>query len=77
MTPLLFDFLKHTRKFFGRPPRLLLSNNIFHFNFWKTWCIYKRSLKAEGTMEEKINQVVEMIAEANKVVVFTGAGVST
>jgi NAD-dependent deacetylase len=28
-------------------------------------------------MEEKINQVVEMIAAANKVVVFTGAGVST
>ena len=28
-------------------------------------------------MEEKINQVVEMIADANKLVVFTGAGVST
>lgn len=28
-------------------------------------------------MEEKINQSVEMIADANKVVVFTGAGVST
>jgi NAD-dependent deacetylase len=28
-------------------------------------------------MEEKINQVVEMIAAAGKVVVFTGAGVST
>jgi NAD-dependent deacetylase len=28
-------------------------------------------------MEEKINQVAEMIAVANKVVVFTGAGVST
>lgn len=28
-------------------------------------------------MEEKINQVVEMIAAANKVVIFTGAGVST
>jgi NAD-dependent deacetylase len=30
-----------------------------------------------GGMEEKINKVVEMIAAANKVVVFTGAGVST
>jgi NAD-dependent deacetylase len=30
-----------------------------------------------GDMVEKINKVVEMIAVANKVVVFTGAGVST
>lgn len=30
-----------------------------------------------GGMEEKINKVVEMILAANKVVVFTGAGVST
>src|SRR4030043_2474238 len=58
---------------------------IFRFVFWTSWCMSgsgRQVMPQEGKMieraaDEKIARVVEMIAQAKNIVVFTGAGVST